>query len=189
MATQDDEQFLRRMEEQLEGYIPGLPEQIDKLNEARLGRAIVLRRPAQAEHLSEPEMIGYTLPTGHNQLEHVLIFNTGVILVSSVESNFSMYTERYLKIYGRSEQALEFSESSIGDVIKRVTENANLASSKILLTNNTPDQASQVLQKVDEALKTAAEYKSSRDSARQVVDKLEGFFNQDHQSSTEESSQ
>ena len=98
MNTQDDECFLRSMGEQLEGYIPELPEQIEKLNAAKLGRAIVLKRPAEAGS-SPSQIIGYMLPTNHNQSEHVLLFNTGDLLVSQVEGDYSGYRDVYLQVH------------------------------------------------------------------------------------------
>src|SRR5215210_6595851 len=80
---ENDGDFLKGMNERMEGLYPGVTERIEKLKDEQLGREIGIesRAPQTGEMIFTS--IGYVLPVNAEQTEHIILFRTGDIVVTA----------------------------------------------------------------------------------------------------------
>ncbi|MCL4366106.1 hypothetical protein M1437_02670 [Patescibacteria group bacterium] len=187
-----DEAFLRSAGERMEGYFPGLSERIDKLNMEQLGRGIVLKHFQEGAR-SSSELIAYILPVSKDQREHVILFKSGDIFVTSVPSPGAgaLSTQADADKYYTNKMApspvpievTDFKYSNIGQVVGDINAvSSHNFWSRITGRNSDPASTTQVLAKVDQAIIVAKETKAERDrakeeSAKQLLAKIDEFLN------------
>ena len=173
MATEQDDQFLKGIGEQIEGYFPGLSEKIDELNYQQLGRGIVV---GQGEN---KKLVGYILPLQANQEKHLVILKSGTIFIIQPNNPSEVSKEFYIKNFSPSPESSLFPFHNIQQIERHFIEDISL---KITLQNNNPQHLPQIYEAMDQAISLARELKEKRDqakneSAQEFIKKIDAFLN------------
>ncbi len=176
-----DDEFLRGAGERLEGYFPGMSERIDKLYAEQLGRGIIIQRSSSAPP-SPDELIGYILPVSRDQREHVVLFKSGdIIITSSVttlpheqttqqQANQQYADQHYIEIMSPGPIPIELGVRSYPSIDRFVNDPNSLRvylRADIKMRNSNPETVPHILVKVDQAMAIAKEAKAERDKARE----------------------
>lgn len=118
MGGADFESIFKASEERLEGKYPGAQERIDNLTAEGVGKPIQLtlyrQNPSpnsQPRYLkTKTENIGYILPVDHQNIEHVILFSTGEVMVIVPRKITDEYDlNRYREQTTPSEEPLDMS--------------------------------------------------------------------------------
>lgn len=190
----NDEDFLRSAGERMEGYFPGLSKRIDKLNSEQLGRGIVISN-YQTDSSTPPrtELVGYVLPTGNDQREHVIIFKSGDIFVTlptkaipNSQTPQEAYDTRYILKLNPTLNPIEFDARGTYSNVEKMVGNPNLMRMEfwadVEMRNSSSESIPRIMAKVDQAITVAQEAKAERDrakkeSAQQFITRIDELLN------------
>lgn len=175
--AESDKEFLEGVSERLEGFYPGIFERLEKLKSEQLGRAIVF--PNTPEEVARGEnkgrLMGYILPTRYDQLEHVLLFRNGLLLVTNTD--IGIYGGVYREKFSPSEKPFDIhSKESIEELAKELTDGLPHYGCRVTLSSTQPPQMPQILEKVDQATLIAIETKTTRENIAEIIKKLDSIF-------------
>jgi hypothetical protein len=197
VPSENNREFFKGLDEQMEGAAPGLPEKLEKLNREKLGRAIVIEGKKGGDELaairdltkaiktsqsgapsfdqeaqnlpdeSKDYLIGYVLPAQSNQEKHVMIFKTGDIFVTAPPENGYLHS--------KENYIEEFSPndepiklgSVYGKNVAGVLEGYFKHYVKFTLSNKNPNDLPQISETIKQALVIAKELKTTREKAKQ----------------------
>lgn len=186
-----DEDFLRQSGEKLAGQYPGAQERINALATEGVGRVFNFRKfnkalnPTTQKHdFIGEERIGYIIPTNPENTEHIVLFNTGDILV--ITAGNQQHLDEYKLNLAPSEEPAVFSvyvETDLyyPDAIASFAESKYIGSVvpyKVVMRNNHPEQTEQIKTKFNQALNLARAEKHRRDNARKESLEGEDVFKQ-----------
>lgn len=187
MPSEGDDEFLRSMGERLEGFYPGIYERLERLASEQLGRAIIF--PNSPEETARGEnrgrLVGYILPTRHDQREHVLLFRNGLVLVSELDRDSSIDYDKYKRNFAPSERPFDTAKAnmSIETLEKALTLGIDALNTpshhwgcRITLRSSQPTQMPQILEKVDQATLIAIETRTTRENVKEIIKKLDSIF-------------
>jgi hypothetical protein len=200
----DNRDLFKKLDEQMEGVIPGFSERLEKLNREHLGRAIIImgKKEDQSSEVKEltkaiksiqgkgspddmedqalPEgnndyLAGYILPVQADQEKHVMILKTGIIAITQPKrDDREYYVEQYKKDFSPNEYPMMFPNVWGKDTNRLYEDLLKDNYCKVILSNQKPEDVPQVMEALDQSLVLAKELKVTREKAKQ--DSLKGLM-------------
>lgn len=161
----DANKFLRDQSERVAGHFPGLSGLIEELRYRRYGRGITINDSVGSSKV----LIGYILPIEPSKARHLLVFNSGDVLV--VEPNLDRHPDNqkemqlnlYRNDFNPSDDDMFL--SGVSSMAEGIRDFGNYKS-KILFRNSDPNQQTQVQEAILKAVLYAKELKEKREQSR-----------------------
>lgn len=166
-----DEGFLDKMGELAAGYYPGLSERINELSYQGLGRAIVV---GGATDISI-ELVGYILPINFEQSKHVLMFNSGLVMVTEPNPRIVVRNPNLYKVeFSPSTEPLVIdSGGSLQRGIHVIYTGTLFKGQEVILRSDNPAEKDQIKLELAQAFSFAEELKRKKDAAqKEIADEL-----------------
>lgn len=178
MGIEDLDKFIRNQEERFEGKFPGVKERVEGLAAEGIGRSISVQtigKMQRQQRIIGSDKIGYILPVNTENTEHVVLFNTGdVVVIISTPG----YMDNYRTNFSPSEEPLSIFADDGNSLPATVDQFLSYPFfHRIIMRNSNPDQQNQVISKFEQALELAKIEKAKRESAkRESLEREGGIF-------------
>lgn len=190
MTGADFESLFRHQEERMAGKHPGAQERIDGLVTEGLGRAVLLTtyKPSGEYTAGLPnhqvayrENIGFILPIEGNDLQCIVIFNTGDVFVIEPRDERPEQIDRYRQqVYPSADPLIvnRYLPTPLPASISSYTKSVECAF-KIVLCNSISEEEPAVSDKFSKAIEFSKAAKARRQAVkRQSLERPGGIFDQ-----------
>jgi len=158
-----DKDFLRGMQDKLEGNFPGLPDMLKLLQQEELGRAIATTEENPVSNEITYNLQGYILPLTKDQLSHLIVLRTGrMLVIKSHDADF--HQREYRNTFSPSSEPLKYHYTRTPDSIAA---DLKMGVGKILADNIHPAEAHFFDNAVEDAISCAQEAKREREIAKE----------------------
>lgn len=166
-----DERFLGEMSEKAAGFYPGLSDRIHELSYQGLGRDIVI-----GGSLGHPiKLVGYILPLNFEQSRHILMFKSGLIIVTEPNPKTLITNpDLYKAEFSPSREPLILNwDSNLQRGIYDLYSGLLFKGQSVVLRSDNPTEKEQIKQALARAFSFAEELKREKDAAqREIADEL-----------------